>query len=215
MKFFYKIINNMVKSVNSVFLFFMLLCTLVIVPSVSLGAFMMSKKPVNPACLKMINGSLADLPFIYELNMDRCQSSNAAYLGDNGTTTFVSGKNTATQSQYSYKVIGQATNGIYVILTTSSGGGGSGVFNDVMLTRLVKKQRNVYDSKTNRFKNKMYVALVYVADLGGGDRASGSYYDLKVVGNKLIGKRHASNALPVGKSPAKNKIIEIDLAGIS
>jgi len=192
----------------------LLLFILIITPVICLGQFTIAKKPVNPACLNMINGSLSDMPFIYELNMDSCQSSNAAFAGANGTTSFTKGKDPKTQCTYSYKVIGKTTNGVYVISTKSHCADGSGIFTDLILTRLVKKQRYVYDSKAKRFHKKTYTALVFVANLGGGDRAVGSYNDLKVVGNKLLGKRYSRHGGPVPMPSKPSKNIIIDLSNI-
>lgn len=149
--------------------------------------FAVDGKPINPACLAMIDGSLADRSFLYEINISRCQNSNAAFDGsDKGTSFKYQG------GVYGYKVVGQTKNHIFVVTTTASSDG-AGIFQTVLLLKLQHKYYYDYSNKSNQPIREPYLALIYLGDIGGGDRATGSYHGLYVKGNWLKGWRYSTN----------------------
>tara|TARA_B100002051_G_C16582338_1_gene558331 strand:+ start:333 stop:929 length:597 start_codon:yes stop_codon:yes gene_type:complete len=174
----------------------------------SSSGFTLHHTVINPACLALINGSLSDRPFITSIDLDRCQTANATFAGQ--------GKGVAYQrqdgSQYQYRVIGQTKTGLFVIATTLRSSG-SGVFQNVVVIRLKQQQRHTWDSTTRSFASTPYTSLTYVANLGGGDRFSGAYQQLSVVGNHLIGRK-ANNNNPANQATHPQQRIDIDLSAL-
>ena len=176
--------------------------------SIMANGFRIKNTPINPACLALINQSEADMPFIYALNLNICQTANATFLGNNQTTAF----KTKSGGVYSYHVIGETKQHLFVIATTLNSSG-SGFFQDVILLRLKHKKIKRWDNQRHRFVNQHYLALIYVGSIGGGDRHTGSYKKLRIQGNHLIGMRDAINNRPIqATEPAKK--VDIDLSGL-
>ena len=154
------------------------------------NSFSYMNRPVNPACLALFNGSEADMPFITEINLSTCQNANASAHWSGKGTSFKQGDTT-----YAYKVIGETLNHIYVLETTLSTGG-SGIFQSILLCRMRGKNHPVWNDQQNQFNPTTYTALTYVGLIPGGDRFTGSFKNLRVEGNKIIGQRYSTHNTP-------------------
>ncbi len=55
-------------------------------------------------------------------------------------------------------------------------------------------------------EQKPYLALQYLGDIGGGNRNTGALYNLKVVGNKLIGEQNSVLSLAASQDHPSEKI---------
>ena len=90
--------------------------------------------------------------------------------------------------EFGYRYIGQTTSGVDVLFTSSSGGGGSGVFERLILVRLVEESGAPSYSpasgkaQTITFRKKRLV-IKKLGEIVLGDRWNGS---LKVSGNEIV-----------------------------
>lgn len=153
-------------------------------------SFNYQQQPINPACVAMFNGSEADLPYISAINIATCQHSNAAYqkayTSADNTIYFYKNNQDDRDGQYGYQLIGKTNNGIYVLLTKNSTGG-TGVFADLLLLRILSGKNYFYDLQSNGTKllTKKTTELKYIGDINIGNHCQG-ISSAKVAGNKLI-----------------------------
>lgn len=173
--------------------------------------FTYQNAPVNPACVAMFNSSMADLPYLKSINLNVCQHSNAAYQktmqDNNGGYYFYVNDKDNSQGQYTYKVIGKSTNGIFVVKTNGSGGG-TMVASDLLLLRLNTNKDYVFNGSAEPKINDITV-LRLIGYVNGGDRCVGDFVDVKVVGNQLnIKQYNGDNAADCSKT----KDFSIDLS---
>jgi len=170
-------------------------------------AFTFDGKPINPACLAMINNSEVDMPFIHEINMNICQHANAT---DDWTGQGTSYKNK--HGSYSYKVIGETTNHIFVIETISNSNG-TGMFQNIVFCRLEGKAQPSWNNQKKAFFSDTYTALIYVGMITGGDRFTGSFKKLRVKGNHVIGTKYSEDNTPSNNNHALIPV-DFDLTGM-
>ena len=161
--------------------------------------------PINPGCLAIINSSEADRYFVKKIDLTRCQTGNSTANWDRKGTGINLGN-----GYYRYDVIGRTDNGIFVIKTTLRTGG-TGVFQSLLLVRLQRELQFEWNPKNQKFTRTPYTALKILADIIGGDRFTGSFKQLKVEHNRIVGWRYSSSNTP-SESSQNNKKVIMDLS---
>lgn len=177
--------------------------------------FLYKNEAINPACVALFNSSEADLPYIRSINLNVCQHSNAAFQQtrfEEGWHYFYLNDKNENEGSYRYKVIGKASNGIYAIRTLSSGGG-TGIYGDLLLIKLVK--RNQYNYKAAQLTINEITEMKMLGSIQGGDRCVGDFSDIRIENNTLFIKQH-NGETPVGDcSNAKINEFTVDLSHLS
>lgn len=185
----------------------LLLCSLLTNSTFALNqGFTLGDKPINAACVAMLNSNGADMPFIRSLDMNICQTSNAGFAKVTEKDGAYYFDREEGQGWYEYKVIGKTPNGIFVV-DTHDNGGGTLTSNDLLLLKLEPGKNVVYDDSKKKVMD--IVELKMLGYVQGGDRCTGSFKTATLNGYDLVLEQYqGNNAIDC----AKTKSFHIDLS---
>ena len=91
----------------------------------------------------------------------------------------------------SYEYIGKSKSRIDV-LHIRNFGGGTGRFSNIMLVKRIPMKRYNFNEKSGpQWDKENFIGLLNVGEIPGGDRSSGSFIEINLIGNKLSGTRYS------------------------
>ena len=151
------------------------------------GDFSILGKPINPACVQKINGSLTYAPYVTSFDVAGCQASLShkfkVYNHGKGKYCIYKNNKNKDDGYYCYRVAGKSSNGIVVLHTVNSQGG-SGVFDMLLLLQVKHIQR--YDVP---MRSVLHIGkgpfVVLIGYMPGGDRCSGGFQKVSVAASRL------------------------------
>ncbi|WP_156486735.1 MULTISPECIES: hypothetical protein [unclassified Synechococcus] len=104
----------------------------------------------------------------------------------------------------SYEYIGKSKSGIDV-LHVRSFGGGTGQFSNIILVKRIPMKRYNFDEKLgHQWDEENFIGLLNVGEIWGGDRASGSFLEINLTGNRLNGTRYSPDNNATGGTKRVN-----------
>jgi hypothetical protein len=181
--------NNRYKKTRAVMKKLMELSIFWLFPALSFGSFTVSGNTIQPACVSLFDQQRTPYPVIVGVDINRCQASgNISHMAkSDGRRIYFLYQNSSRSTSdgyYGYQVIGQATNGTYVLHSFTQLPGDNKIFDALLFIKLEDQYLNIY-VHLNKAVSEKTTKMLLVGYMPGGDRCSGGIKSAKIDGNIL------------------------------
>lgn len=185
-------------------------------PALSFGNFTVSGNTIQPACVGLFDQQRTPYPVVVGVDISRCQgSSNISHMAkSDGSRIYFLYQNASRSvgdGYYGYQVIGQTTNGIYVLHSFSQLPGDNKIFDALLFIKLEDQYLNIY-IQSNKAVSEKTTKMLLVGYMPGGDRCSGGIKSANIEGNRLtVDQYPAINSVDQCQGATR---VAIDMAAI-
>lgn len=165
---------------------------------------------VNPACFALFDRSEVSPFLIRAIDLNRCQKTSRLQSIPVNQHWYLINYPKHGEGFYQYRLLGKTKNNIYVVETVNNTGGTAQIMN-LLFFRLVNKIDDQYNWSQQKFEKRHFKQLSLIAEMSGGDRATGGFVKLKLTRDQLFIERYSLLNLPNSPSHQNIKTI-INLA---